>query len=190
MSTFLRRTGPVVFLRPNPFSVRTVQRVDRVTGAFTSMPQQQLAIFTCKLGPNQGPKGDRGEDQNSWWDTIIAAAGDEINPISVGLKPKYTYRAPYPFDLTLGYARMSLTEAPIGADFIVDVHCNGVSIFAPGKLLTIDDGMDTSVGSTSPYELAITYIPDDAKLEIIVTQVGIMNTGVGLKTAVTGIKAP
>lgn len=190
MSAFLRVPTGRVHLRPQPSAVPTVYYKNLEKSGIVSMPQQNLAIYTCKSGPRQGPiglTGEDGADYNSWYDTIIAAASDEYSPISIG-GPKFTYRCPYPLDLTDGYIRISLTEAPEGAAFIVDVHMNEVSMFE--SLIQIDEDAFTSVGSAVPNELSTLYIPDDAKLEIYVIQVGIIATGVGLKVAITGIKAP
>ena len=119
------------------------------------------------------------------FDTIIASASDEYTPISLG-GPKTTFRNPYPLDMTNGYVRIGLTVAPDGADFIVDVHMNGVTMFSTP--LHIDDGMDTSVGSATPAVLAIASIPDDAKFQVYVEQIGLYTAGAGLKVAVTGVK--
>ena len=189
MSTFLRHTTPMVFLRPNPFTVPTVQRTEVITGAITSMPMQQLAIFTCKMGPNQGPKGDKGDDFNSWFDCVLTACSDETSELKVDVEiPKVTYRAPYPIDLTMGYIRASVTHAPLGADLIIDVHMNGTTIFT--TLLHIDAGARTSVGATIPYEFNTLYIPDDAEFQVFVTQRGstVGAGGAGLKVCMTGIK--
>jgi len=121
------------------------------------------------------------------FDTIIASASDEITPITVDIVvPKTTFRAPYPLDLTNGYIRASLTTAPTGADFIVDVHMNGTTIFS--TLLSIDAGEKTSKTAVSPAVLSILSIPDDAEFEVFVTQIGSTLAGTGLKIAVTGVK--
>jgi hypothetical protein len=101
---------------------------------------------------------------------------------------KSTFRNPYPMDLTLGYVRISLGTAPEGADFIVDLHMNGVSMFS--TLLHIDAGTETSVGSATPAVIkpSMLYVPDDAKYEVFVTQIGSTVAGAGLKIAITGIK--
>lgn len=175
-----------VFLRPNPSSVPVdYQKIMAMNGLIT-LPQRQLAIYTCKSGANIGPQGPPGIDHNSLYDTIIAAATDEYTPISVGAQAKTTYRCPYPLDLATGYIRMSLTNAPVGASFIVDLKMNGTSMFS--TLLSIDAGELTSVTASVPAVLAITTIPDDAQFQCYVTQIGSTESGTGLKVAVTGIK--
>lgn len=181
----------MIYLRPTPSSkpVKYTESIEKA-GLVVS-GKHSIALYTCKSGAKQGPPGESGEDgadgidQNSWYDCVIAAVTDNESPISVA-KLKETWRSPYPLDLTTGYIRISLIEAPVGADFIVDLHMNGVSMFS--TLLRVDAGMKTSVGSAIPAVLSILYIPDDAEFEPYVTQVGTVNTGVGLKFSITGIK--
>lgn len=178
----------MIYLRPSPSSkpvkyTETIEKAGLVVSG-----KHSIALYTCKGGAKQGPVGPPGEpgvDQNSWFDTIIASASDEISPITTG-GPKTTFRAPYPLDLTLGYVRASLTTAPVGAAMIVDVTMNGLSLFSTP--IYIDAGTKTSVGSATPAVLAITAIPDDAEFLIFVNQVGSSTAGSGLKVAVTGIK--
>jgi hypothetical protein len=144
-----------------------------------------IAMYTSRSVPNVGPQGPPGEDLNSWYDTIIASASDEVTPITVG-GVKTTFRAPYPLDLSTGYVRISLTTANTGAAFIIDLTVNGVSLFVTP--LQIDAGSKTSVGSVVTETYAFTYIPDDAEFLVYVTQIGSVVAGMGLKVAVTGIK--
>jgi hypothetical protein len=178
-----------VYLRPSSAN-RPIKHVDTIEKAGLIVDVKHgIAMFTHRSTPNQGPAGPPGtpgEDQNSLFDTIIASASDENTPILTG-GPKTTFRAPYPLDLTLGYIRISLTNAPTGAAFIVDVTMNGVSMFA--TKVQIDAGAKTSVGSAVPAVLAITAVPDDAEFLVYVDQVGSTYQGSGLKVAVTGIKA-
>lgn len=127
---------------------------------------------------------------SSVFDTIIASASNEYSSIAVSAvdKPETTFRASYPLDLTHGYIRISLTTAPEGADFICDIHMNGVSMFS--TLLRIDAGTKTSIISLTPAVLSTLAVPDDAAFEVFVTQVGSTVSGTGIKVAITGIKVP
>lgn len=167
--------------RPNHY-VEAIEKAGMVIDAQTC-----IAMYTAKAGVNQGPQGPPGEDQNSWYDTIIASASDEFTPITVG-GPKTTFRAPYPLDLTTGYVRISLTQAPVGAAFIVSLTVNGTALFTTP--VRIDDGMKTSVGSAVPAVIdpSMLIIPDDAEFLVYVDQIGSTFAGSGLKVAVTGIK--
>lgn len=178
----------MIYLRPTPSSkpVKYTETIEKA-GLVVS-EKHSIALYTCKGGAKQGPAGppgDPGVDQNSWFDTIIASASDEISPITVG-NTKTTFRSPYPLDLTLGYVRASLTTACEGQAMIVDVTMNGLTLFSTP--IYIDAGTKTSVGSATPSVLSITYIPDDAEFIVNVTQVGTTTAGSGLKVAVTGIK--
>lgn len=179
----------VVYLRPAPKSrhIRYVESIEE-QGMLIDH-QHSIAMYTAHAGPNQGPAGPPGEDLNSKYDTIIASASDEFTPITVG-GPKTTFRAPYAMDLAVvgseGYIRISLTNAPTGAAFIVDVTMNGTTMFS--TKVQIDAGTKTSVASSTQAVLSITDIPDDAEFLVYVTQVGSTLAGTGLKVALTGIK--
>ena len=183
----------MVFLRPDhpgiPVDyIRSIEKAGLVT-----LPQKYLAMYTLGVGP-QGPPGI---DQNSLFDTVVASCSDEFSSINVDLvNAKTTFRAPYSLDLTNGYIRASLTTAPTGGDFLINVKINdpanpgnpSVSIFT--TLLRIDAGQKTSVTSAIPAVIDPNkyLIPDDTEFTVYVTQVGSGLTGTGLKVAVTGVK--
>jgi hypothetical protein len=177
----------MVYLRPTP-STRPVKTLESIEQAGMAVDHAHaIAMYTSRSVPNVGPQGPPGEDQNSWYDTIIASCSDEFTPISVG-GPKTTFRAPYPLDLTTGYVRASLTGAPVGSSMIIRLTMNGVNLFTTP--IYIDDGSRTSVDAAiqsviAPAQLAV---PDDAEFLVYVDQVGSSYAGVGLKVAVTGIK--
>lgn len=176
-----------VFLRPAPPTrpVRHIESIEKA-GIITDL-KHGIAMYTSRSVPNEGPQGPPGEDRNSWFDTIIASCSNEFSPISVG-GPKTTFRAPYPLDLTTGYVRASLTQAPVGASMIVRLTMNGVDLFSTP--IYIDDGAKTSVSAAiqsviAPGQL---LVPDDAEFLVFVDQIGSTFAGTGLKVAVTGIK--
>lgn len=187
----------VVFVQPNQkhTPVRYIDSLEE--SSMVVIPGEQLAIYTARGVPNTGPQGVPGPpgadgvDQNSWFDTIIAAASDEVTPLTVG-GPKTHFRCPYPLVMNTpgypGYVRISASAAPEGAPLVVDVTMNGVSMFT--SLPQIDAGTKTSVASFFPAVLApaITTIPDDAEFLVYVTAVGSVVAGTGLKVAITGIK--
>lgn len=175
-----------VFHRPDEWH-RPVNYVrDLEKAGLVVMPHQNLALMTCKTGPNQGPIGPMGPPgEPYYWDTIIASASDEYSPLAPDLVlPATHYRAPFPIELQ--YVRASLSIAPEGAPVIIDVHMNGTTIFS--SPIQIDIGMKTSVGSVAPSVLAITSIPDDAEFTVYITQVGSTVAGAGAKVAATGKK--
>lgn len=187
-NTYKPKDGDVVYLRPNPADPDNVDYARAIEkSGIVVHKEKYLAMFTCSAGMAVGPQGPPGVDQNSWFDTIIASASDEYTPITIG-GPKTTFRAPYPLDLTHGYVRISLTQAPVGAPLIVQLSVNGTNLFTTP--VQIDDGMRTSVGSSVPAVInpALLLIPDDAEFLVYVLGVGSSFAGSGLKVAVTGIK--
>lgn len=149
--------------------------------------KHSIAMYVSKSVPSVGPQGPPGNG----FDTIIASASDEFTPITVG-GPKTTFRAPYPLDMTNGFVRASLTNAPTGASMIVDLWMNGVSMFSTP--IYIDPNSRTSVGAAIqsvidiPIVSGIPLVPDDAEFLVYVSQVGSVLAGTGLKVAVTGEK--
>jgi hypothetical protein len=123
------------------------------------------------------------------FDTIICSASDQVTELTVDLvNPHNTFRASYALDMTNGYIRINVNQAPTGAKLIVDIHMNGTTMFS--TLMSIDIGKKTSVTAAIQSVLDITYVPDDAEFEIFCTQAGSTFAGTGLKTGVTGVKVP
>jgi len=174
----------LVYLRPDQPGV-PIDYIKSVEKAgLVALPQKYLAMYAMGVG-SVGPQGPAGTPYKK--DTIIAQCASEYDPMEVDLvNPATTFRAPFPQEIA--YIRCSLTTAAVGADIIVDVHMNGVSIFDGGSLLHIDAGAKTSVGSVTPYVLATTSVPDDAEFQIYITQVGSTLAGTGLKISITGTK--
>ena len=183
-----------VYLRPAPKSreIRYIESIEEA--AMIVDAKHAIAMYTSKSVPNQGPPGTPGTPGVDGvipdiLDTIIASASDELTPLTVDLVVAKThFRAPYPFDMTNGYVRISLTTAPTGASLIVDVKMNGTSIFT--TKVSCDIGEKTSVTSSIPAVLNIpgNLVPDDAEFTVFVTQVGSTVAGTGLKVAITGKK--
>jgi hypothetical protein len=143
--------------------------------------KHSIAMYTSRAGMAVGPAGPKADI----FDTIIASCSDEYTPIPLG-GPKTTFRAPYPFDMTEGYVRASLTTAPDGADMIIDITMNGTTIFSTP--ITIAAGERTSVTAPVQSVLSIASVPDDAEFLVYVTQAGSTFAGAGLKVALTGKK--
>jgi hypothetical protein len=179
----------VIYLRPNPKN-KQVHYMDSIEHSGLMVhAQHSIAIYTHKGSPNQGPQGIPGDPgipgEPYLWDTVIASASDEYDPLEVNrVEPATHFRAPYP--ITAQYVRASLSVPPTGTPVIIDVHMNGLSMFS--TLIQIDVGMKTSVGSAIPSVLSITAIPDDAEFTVFITQIGATTTGSGVKVAVTGKK--
>ena len=177
-----------VFLRPDTNNVPTDYHRSLEKSGLVVVPQVNLALWTCKTGPNQGPQGIQGEPGVPYLnDCIISSCSDEYSPLVVDLvTPAVTFPAPYP--LETAYIRFRVVTAPTGADIIVDVHINDTSIFQGSNYLHIDAGSKTSVGSVTPYTLAFTAVPDDAEIKGFIRQVGSTVAGTGLKCVFAGAK--
>jgi len=174
----------MVYLRPNPGARPVKYETDVAMQGLMLDRKHSIALYTSRAGMAVGPPGPTPDV----FDTIIASASDEFTPLTVG-GPKTTFRAPYPFDMTEGFVRASLTIACIGVDLIIDITMNGTTIFSTP--IHIASGSRTSVGAPMQSVIAIpgNMIPDDAEFLVYVTQVGSSFPGAGLKVALTGKKA-
>ncbi len=112
---------------------------------------------------------------------IPMACSDETSNLTTGLK--ITFRMPYA--MTLTKVRASFTSFNLLAPSIVDIHCNGVSIFTLGNLLTIDPVEYSSVTGT-PYVFDDNYLPDNSEIEVYLTDIG-AGTPKGLKVYLIGV---
>lgn len=117
--------------------------------------------------------------------TICIALGDEETDITTGVA-KVTFRAPFPMsDVTF---RASVTEAPTGANLIIDINkdegAGAASMLSTP--LSIDDGEKTSTTATTEAVVSDSDLPDDCELTIDIDQVGSTTAGKGPKLYITG----
>lgn len=176
-----------VFLRPNPLANRTnyVREVEKA--GMVVLPQQNLAIYTCKTGAKQGPQGAPGDPGASTaaLDTQVASMSDEWSPLVVDLvRPAVTFRAQFAMENV--FAHIDCVTPSQGAEIIVDLHLNGVSMLS--TYLHIDANGSDSFTSVTPAVFTITNVPNRGKFEAYIRQVGISVAGTGLKIGVTGNK--
>ena len=173
-----------VYWRPNPGARPIRYEQGLALQGMMLDRKHSIAMYTSRAGMAVGPPGPIADV----YDTIIASCSDETTPLSIG-GPKTTFRAPFPYDMTAGFVRASLTTACLGSALIIDITMNGTSIFSGNKLV-IDDGSRTSVGSAvvPGYNFPGNAIPDDAEFLVIIDQVGSTYAGAGLKVALTGVK--
>lgn len=161
---------------------------------------------TGPTGP-QGPQGEQGEPGLGTVQTVNDVAPDEDGNITLEIAPDdlslrrniaiiasdettslatatavKTLRTPYPLEIE--DVRVSLTTAPVGSAFIIDIKQNGESLFHIKP--QIDANSDTSFTSLTPYLLANNYLWDNSKLTLDVTQVGSSTAGAGLKVDIIG----
>ena len=118
------------------------------------------------------------------------ACSDEDTDLASGNK-KFTIVFTRDFNC-VSEIRFSVTQAPTGADIILEVAKNGTSIFDSNCLPHIDDGTKTTNVSVSPQFISGGFVNfavgDELKVGII--QVGSINTGVGLKASMVYNNCP
>lgn len=172
-----------VYMRPQPGNRPVSYEKSMAQQGIILDRKHSIAMYTSRAGMAVGPAGPTPDV----FDTIIASCSDENTPIPTG-GPKTTFRCPYPLDLTEGYVRASLTNAPTGSSMIIDITMNGVTMFSTP--IYIDAGSRTSVGAAIQSVISVpgNLAPDDAEFLVYVTQVGSTYAGSGLKVAVTGKK--
>ena len=114
---------------------------------------------------------------------IPIACGDETTAIATGTA-KVTFRMPFAFHLT--EVRSSLTTAPSGQAWVVDINESGASILS--TKLSIDAGEKTSVTAATPPVISDADLADDAEMTIDFDQVGSGTAGAGPKVYLIGYK--
>jgi len=118
------------------------------------------------------------------------ACSDEETNLTAGNK-KFTIVFTRAFNC-VSEIRFSVTEAPTGADIILEVAKNGTSIFTGTNYPTIDAGTKTTNVSASPQVVSGGYV-DFAigdELKVGITQVGSTVSGVGLKASMVYNNCP
>lgn len=117
-------------------------------------------------------------DQSPKFMTI--AMGDETSVATVGIKD--TFRMGRAFTLTGVKASLNVAQGA-GALFTIDILVNGVSILS--TKLTFTNGAETTVGAVTPPVISTPLIPDDAKVQLSITQIG-DSTAIGPKLTLIG----
>lgn len=112
------------------------------------------------------------------------ACSDETTAIETGTAVA-TFRIPYAITLTA--VRCSVTTAPTGSTFIVDINKDGSSILS--TKLSIDATEKTSTTAATPVVISDTALADDAEITIDIDQIGSTVAGAGLKVYLIGTRA-
>jgi len=115
---------------------------------------------------------------------FIAACSDETTALTVSTD-RVTFRLPHA--MTLTGVRSSLTTAPTGSTFIVDIFENGTSVL--GTKLSIDAGEKTSTTAASAATITDSNLADDSEITVDITQIGSTIAGAGLKVTLIGTRA-
>ena len=112
---------------------------------------------------------------------LSMAVSDNTTALATGTV--FTFYMPYA--MTLTDIKASVLTAPTGAELIVDVHEAGTTIMSTHKLDIDVDEFHTSTAGTQPV-LTDTALANNAKIEIIVDQVGSTVAGAGLVVYLIG----
>ena len=107
---------------------------------------------------------------------LIVPISDEINSLTTGSNKMTFY---WPYSGTLLDVRATLSVTASTQPVIVDINISGSSILS--TKLSIDDGEETSLTAATASVISNTTIIDNNKCTIDIDQVGISNTGKGLK---------
>jgi hypothetical protein len=108
-------------------------------------------------------------------EALIVAASD--NTTALTASTVFTFYMPYA--MTLTDIKASVLTAPTGAELIVDVHDAGTTIMDTNKLDIDVTEFHTKDAGTQPV-LSHTTLANNAKIEIIVDQIGSTVAGAGL----------
>jgi len=114
-------------------------------------------------------------------ESIIIACGDETTAATTGTA-KVTFRMPYAFTVTA--VRASVTTAPTGSTFIIDINESGTTILS--TKLSIDATEKTSTTAASAAVISDAALADDAEITIDFDQVGSTIAGAGVKVYLIG----
>ena len=96
---------------------------------------------------------------------------------------KYTFRMPFPMQVTEARASLSVSGSGGGVTE-VDINCDGSSIFSTG--LTIDSGEKTSKTAVASAVISASILPDDSEITVDVDQVSSSGGEKGLKISLIG----
>lgn len=114
---------------------------------------------------------------------IGIAVSDEATALTAG-GVQTTFRMPHA--MTLTSVRASVSDAPVGADLIVDINESGTTILS--TKLSIDDGEKTSTTSAAPAVISDTALADDSEITVDIDQIGSSSAGAGLKIWLIGTR--
>lgn len=110
------------------------------------------------------------------------ALSDETTDLTTGTA-KVTF--PMPHAMTLTEVRASVNSEPLGADIVVDVNKNGVTVLS--TKLSIDDGEKTSATAATPAVISDDSLADWDEITIDLDQIGSGSAGQGLKVFLVGL---
>ena len=167
---------PQVYRGPTTFAGLTDTPSNLMAGKWFKVNAEGTAIELV-----DAPSGGGSQDKSEY---IIIGASDETTDLEVGTA-KTTFRIPWTGNITA--VRASLTTAPTGANFIVDINKGGASIL--GDKITIEAGDKTSRDAADQPTIITAGVTDDDEYTIDIDQIGSTVAGAGLKVTIIGTRS-
>lgn len=118
-------------------------------------------------------------------DSIELAYGGDTQAVSVASRVTWR-RVISGFEVTS--VRAAVLTAPTGADLILDIKVNGVSILS--TLVTIEAGDTSSIDAATPPVVSFPQLADDDEIAVDITQIGSGTAGAGLRVTLVGKRTP
>ena len=115
---------------------------------------------------------------------IQLACSDETTACTTGTA-KVTFRMPYAMTLTA--VRASVTTAPTGSTFVIDINETATTILS--TKLSIDASEKTSTTAATAAVISDSALADDAEITIDFDQIGSTIAGAGVKVTFIGTRA-
>ena len=115
---------------------------------------------------------------------IQLACSDETTACTTGTA-KVTFRMPYAMTLTA--VRASVTTAPTGSTFVIDINETATTILS--TKLSIDASEKTSTTAATAAVISDSALADDAEITIDFDQIGSTIAGAGVKVTLIGTRA-
>lgn len=157
----------------------------------TDTPNNYICQPDARFGKGKNVKvNSAGSALEFTSDYFDFACSDEETNLTAGNK-KFTIVFTRAFNC-VSEIRFSVTQAPTGADIILEVTKNGTSIFVGTNYPTIDAGTKTTNVSASPQVVSggsVDFAVGD-EMKVGITQVGSTVAGAGLKASMVYNNCP
>jgi len=116
-------------------------------------------------------------------DDFIIICSDETTDLAP-TSSIMTFRTP--FAMYLNEVRASVSQASTISNIVLDISANNTSIFS--TKLSINQDQTTSTTATIPAVITTNLLSDDTRINVGIDQVGLLNTGRGLKLTFKGYR--
>jgi len=146
----------------------------------------QFNPLTGNFDLNNGQPGPQGPTGPATVDIVIPFTIEGLDVV-VGVQLD---SFPVTSALTGASYELVCTNAPVGANLIVDVRLNGTTVFGANKL-SVDATETSSSTAATAADVVTDALPQGGVLTFDVVQTGVLpDTGRGLKLIVRGTVAP